>query len=388
MSRSRSSRHSAPGQYLGYSIQPVRMCFHLLKAPQDAHVSLEHLDDVAIHYPDGRILLEQTKSALKQNPLSDWSPELWKSIANWLGMLSSGQIEPDKYEYRLYVTPVHSGSWAKALNDATSLEAIKCLTDEIAQALAKKRKPPTCYSFLQSFLEASDADRMLVISRMRVESVHADPVEPIRELMRPWVDLELIDLLCSAIIGMAKEQADKLIREDQPAILSVDDFQRQARSFVQKHNLQAYLPSFSSPPPSEQIVSILKTRPNFIKQLELVEINEEQYIRAVSDFLRTSADKTAWAEAGIIYKQQLDEWDDTLIRQYEFANGELSDILGTSDPVRLGRRLFQKCGQFHAPLDGRAVPGHFVNGSYNTLADLLRIGWHPDYKTLIEREGK
>ena len=47
------------------ALQPVRFCFHLLNSPKGANVSLEHLDDVAVHYADGSLMLEQTTSALK-----------------------------------------------------------------------------------------------------------------------------------------------------------------------------------------------------------------------------------------------------------------------------------------------------------------------------------
>jgi hypothetical protein len=43
-------------------------------------VSLEHLDDVAIHTANGEITLEQTKSTLTQNPLSDWVADFWTTV--------------------------------------------------------------------------------------------------------------------------------------------------------------------------------------------------------------------------------------------------------------------------------------------------------------------
>ena len=56
-------KHAAPGPYLGFALQPVRLCYHLLTCPKGAQVSLEYLDDVAIHHPDGTLTFEQTKSA-------------------------------------------------------------------------------------------------------------------------------------------------------------------------------------------------------------------------------------------------------------------------------------------------------------------------------------
>ena len=52
---------------------------------------------MAIHYPEGLQLLEQTKSALKQNPISDWADDLWKTIANWLNNIKAGEVVHDAH---------------------------------------------------------------------------------------------------------------------------------------------------------------------------------------------------------------------------------------------------------------------------------------------------
>ncbi|MDB5657354.1 MAG: hypothetical protein JWQ94_4967, partial [Tardiphaga sp.] len=38
------------------------------------------------------------------------------------------------------------------------------------------------------------------------------------------------------------------------------------------------------------------------------------------------------------------------------------------------------------PFEGRAVPGHFVHGSFNALSESRRLGWHPDFSVLLEAE--
>lgn len=91
---------SVPGQYLGYALQPVRLCFHLLDAPLDAQVSMEHLDDIAIHYANGTYLLEQTKSALSGNPASDRSVELWKAMGNWADLCVAGTVNASTTRFR------------------------------------------------------------------------------------------------------------------------------------------------------------------------------------------------------------------------------------------------------------------------------------------------
>jgi hypothetical protein len=380
----KSSKYSAPGQYLGYALQPVRLCYHLLNCPAGAFVSLEHTDDVSVHYADGHQILEQTKSALKQNPISDWADDLWKTIANWLTGIKGGDVDAASSEFRLYVTPVHHGALATALSLATTTEQVAAATELVNAELAKRRTPPNCMLHLKVFLDATDQERFALISRMTIESKDSDPGIPLRALLDPTVPATLMDLVCNYAIGNAKERADRLIRNNKPAILSGDEFKKNFHAFVQSNNLPGYLKSLSPTPGSSEVGSVISTRPTFIRQLELIEATEDQCVRAASDYLRTSADKALWADAGLIFQGALDDWDDDLVRKHGFVSSEIADTQGHHPPEARGRLTYNRCSVLQPPLDGREVPGHFVHGSFNALADDTRLGWHPDYKALLD----
>jgi hypothetical protein len=111
-------------------------------------------------------------------------------------------------------------------------------------------------------------------------------------------------------------------------------------------------------------------------------------VRAVSDFLRASADKSAWAEQGMIFEGSLTEWDDFLVGRHGLISGEIADLHPDRDAAFRGRMTYRQCAQLQAPLEGRAVPGHFVHGSFNALADVLRLGWHPDYQSLLDGDAE
>jgi hypothetical protein len=99
------ANNSAKGQYLGFAIQPVRACIRLISEPEDASVSLEYIDDVGVHYPDGRFLLEQDKSAHSHNPLSDGAKDLWKTVSDWIDYVSENKLPYQDGTFVLYVTP-------------------------------------------------------------------------------------------------------------------------------------------------------------------------------------------------------------------------------------------------------------------------------------------
>ncbi|TMJ48216.1 MAG: hypothetical protein E6G85_25425 [Alphaproteobacteria bacterium] len=374
-------KHAAPGPYLGFALQSVRLCYHLLTCPKEAQVSLEHLDDVAIHNPDDTLVLEQTKSALKQNPLSDWAVDLWKAIANWLDSTSAGEIDPEKCKFRLYVTPERTGAWAEALSKCHSAENVASLVAEIKVKHAKK-KSSACAPYLQRFLDAPEKDRVAIVTNLSVVS-EEDPIEVLRALIKPTVAPVLVDVLCHSAIGMAKEQADHLIRNGKLALIDGNVFKANFISFVQKNNLPGLLTSFTAAPGQDEVSAVLSKRPTFIRQLEIIETSEEDRVRAVSDFLRTSADKSVWAESGLVFEGSLREWDDDLVRRHGLVSGEVSDLYATKDAPFRGRQSYRRCAQLQPPLDGRAVPGHFVHGCFNVLADSMRLGWHPDYQAFL-----
>src|SRR5690349_9122610 len=74
---------AAPGPYMGFALQPVRLCHHLLREPDSSSVGLEYFDDVSVHRDGGHVILEQSKNSIAAKALTDKSLDLWKTFANW-----------------------------------------------------------------------------------------------------------------------------------------------------------------------------------------------------------------------------------------------------------------------------------------------------------------
>ncbi|PTM96519.1 ABC-three component system protein [Mycoplana dimorpha] len=378
------AKHSAAGPYLGFALQPVRAFHHLLTSPRGSSVSLEFQDDVAVHYPNGSLRLEQTKSALKQNPIADWAPDLWNTFHNWLKMLQSDAIKADATEYRLYVAPPKAGAFVEALTAATDAAAAKSITAIIRSKLAKLRKDPACLEKLQSFLNATEEQQTAIITNFALEPSAADPLEAIRDILRPSVADIHLDILIKSGIGQAKQAYDRLIQRGEIPILGVDAFRKEFHAFVRQNNMPGLLTSLAAAPDDTLVADFASTRPFFIRQLELVEATNDDLLRAVSDYLRTSADKADWADRGLIFTGSLDTWDDDLVRRHRMIRGDIADLHGDKSATTRGRLVYRQCAQHQAPLEGRAVPGHFVHGSFNDLADRRWIGWHGDFEALLD----
>jgi hypothetical protein len=379
-------KHAAAGPYLGFALQQVRLCYHLLSSPSNAGVSLEYLDDVAVHYADGTLLLEQCKSALAHNPISDWSDDLWKTVANWLDAVEAQKVDGAKTCFQLYVTPPKIGKLSAAMHAAGDVKAVEAFVKQVKDKLKKKVDTPKCMVHVQKFLDATDVLRLAVIGKTAVLATDADPLEPLRELLRPTVPEASLDVICASAIGQAKEAADKCIRRKVPALVGVAEFRKNFHAFVQQNNMAGYLPSFTTAPSTHAAKALLTSRPVFVRQLQLIEASEEQQLRAASDLLRTSGEKVKWAEQGLVFDGTFEDWEDTLLRKHNATQSEVKDTHSEKAQAAQGRIVYSRCAAMEVPLDSRAVPGFFTHGGFNDLADRRKLGWHPEHQTLLDEE--
>ena len=381
------AKGSAPGQYLGYALQPVRLCYHLLSCQRGSDVSIEYLDDVAVVQSDGRKILEQTKSALAQNPVSDWSVDLWKTFANWIDNINSGFVDPKYTIFQIYVTPFKSGEWAQRLSNTNFVGDVPKTISDLKTAVACLSRRPNSYKYLKKLFESDEETIATLITNFRLLSDN-DPIDPIRNRLNIAMPNELIDMCCAYAIGQAKETADELIRNHQPAVISVDSYQQSVRAFIIKNNLSKLLPSFAPLPTDETIANTLDESPLFVRQLNIVDMPHNLIVRAISNLLQSSADKTHWAEKGLIVGESLVQFDKDLTAQYQLKKLEIDDVNAGDAPEVRGRLLYSRCVSQASKLEGRELPSHFVPGSYNDLANRFKLGWHPNFVFLLaDQEG-
>jgi hypothetical protein len=254
------------------------------------------------------------------------------------------------------------------------------------KALVNRRNPNAgCTPYVIKFLNAGDGICSQIITRFKLV-IEEDPVESLRERFRATLRAPSLDDFCATAIGMARDFADNLIRKNKPAIVSAVEFRKKFHAFVRKYDLLGLLPSSAPTPTSDTIAALVDTAPIFVRQLTAVEASSDMLVTAVSDFLRSEADKIIRADRGLILPNSLDELDAQLERQHTITRDEIEDTLGTQSEEHRGRALYRKCAETNLPLEGQTLPSHFIAGAFNCLADSQKIGWHPQYKTLFPLE--
>jgi hypothetical protein len=372
---------SAPGQYYGYSIQATRQCLHLLNAQAGSVVALEVLDDVDVVQQDNHVIVEQDKSGLATNPVSDWSVDLWKTFANWIDAVENGLIDITKTKFHLYVVQEKSGELVDKLKYAHSEATVLKAVEEI-RARYGAENPAGCSAYVEKFLSYDTAKLVLLVSQFDYEAGNSDPVKPIRDYLRVTVPEISIETACAAAIGWVKTRGDELIGAGKhPGILR-DDFADWLSTFCSNINYD-HLLTYSAPPPLESDVeSNIQNFPTMMRQLDLIEKRYRDKVKALTDFMRAKASEVRWAEKGLIVEAQFKAFKEDLIDHWELNSLKLKAQTVLSD-IEKGQALHHECNLLTAKINNKEAPDHFSRGTFQYLSNEKLIGWHPLYKSLL-----
>lgn len=381
MQNNSSNPASAPGQYYGYSIQATRQCLHLLNAEAGSVVALEVLDDVDVVQPDDHVTVEQAKSGLTRNPVSDWSVDLWKTFANWIDAIEKGRIDLAKTKFHLFVVQKKSGEIVDKLKYAHSEATVLKAVEEI-RARYDSETPSGCSVYVEKFLSFDTAKLVMLISRFDYEAGNSDPVKPIRDYLRATVPEVFLETACAAAIGWVKTRADALIGAGKHSGISRDEFSDWLSTFCTSINYD-HLLTYSAPPPLESDVeSNIQNFPTMMRQLDLIEKRYRDKVKALTDFMRAKASEIRWAEKGLIVEAQFKAFKEDLIDHWELNSLKLKSQTALTD-IEKGQALHHECNLLTPKINDKEAPAHFSRGTFQYLSNEKLIGWHPLYKSLL-----
>lgn len=390
------TRSQVPGQYLGYSLQATRFLAKLLEAEPGWTVSLEVFGDVGVETADGHQLAGEVKSTHGGNPVSDRSVDLWKTFSNWIDAVKRGDLQLEKTSFEIYVSQPRTGEIVSSFRDANSLDEAHTALTEAKNKLwgtapdfnLKSNVSDTIKPYVSNVFETDETLVCRIIVAFSLDcgsgSLHAD----LKVLMgKKFVPPEIIDETLDHALGWVKKQTDILLEQTKPACISVDTFLSNMIGFVRKHDHRDILASFAKDPDQEEIETDLKLR-TYVRQLEIIDCDYDDKIRAVTDFLKASVDRTRWGEKGWVSDSSFDELEDGLVRTWTNLKRKTDIRLSHKDDIEKGQYLYADCSDHKAKLEGLEIPNHFTPGSFHALSDGEAVGWHPDYKDKLKNVVK
>ena len=400
------NRTLVPDKLQGYLLQVRHMLYELISV-DDRIVSIEKLDDVAVE-ADGKVIAEQVKSVTSaNNPIAERSSVFWKTLYNWCTYIETGAL-PSGAIMRFVV--VSNGIVTPGSIQASFMNA--CSDSDAQQALADAKKSilgtaqdnfatdmyaalPDSYREYIRYLFDGNRTKIVcdMIKSMEIEIHNNTYDEDLLNRFSNQVGLpaEYVDLLLTDMLGWVTQTVESFTKDNKPAYISAAEYRKALNTQIRAYNTNAVLRAVSQVPSKDEQSGEIERLDTYIRQLQLVEMDDATLYEAASVFLRAKIDKIEWAQRGIVHAQSFEDYHDALYRIWTNQK-QLMGLQYRTDAIACGKAVYFKCRNDSAQqkLQGVETPPFFGSGSLhdlaNTPADSPRIGWHPQYITLL-KEG-
>ena len=385
-----------PDKLQGYLLQVRHMLYELISV-DDRIVSVEKLDDVAIETNGGVIAVQMKSVTSTNNPIADRSAVFWKTLYNWCAYVEARLLPLDAI-FRFAVVAnrsVEPGGIQESFKNAhTDVEAKSVLAkakDTLIGTSTVDALPGSYREYVKYIFDGS-RERLIcgIIKSMEIE-IHNDSYDD--DLQTKFnsqiIPTEYSDVLLTYMLGWVTDKVESFTKDNRPAYISSKEYREALTAQVRACNVAAILAAVSNAPSSDEMGVEVARVDTYIRQLNLIDVDETTLFEAASDFLRTKIEKVEWARRGIVTEQSFGDYHEALYRIWANRK-QLLGIQYASDPLNCGKAIYAQCqtDSLNQKLQGVETPSFFGSGSLqgmaNTPTEEPRIGWHPNYINLLK----
>lgn len=392
-----------PDKLHGYTLQVRHMMCELISLDIEKIVSVEALEDVAVE-SKGSVVAEQIKSVQSgNNPIADRSEMFWKTLYNWYQYVKQGDLSLNNTTFRFVVISNRNVTYGEipesfhaALTEKDAKTALKIAQDTLwgTKNELKAKLSNRNNSYLDTlFNSCNSAIVTQIIKAMQIE-IHSSNYDDnfYKKFCSQLIPPEYSNELFTYMLGWVYEQVNAQTKHSLPAYIKCKDFRDELQSQIRRYNQNGILTSVATRPSDNETQKELDRQDVYIKQLGLIELDVSEKFKAANDFLRTSAEKTTWAERGIVAPQSFDDYHEGLNRIWSIQS-HLVSLTPSPTNMESGQKLYFLCQDAvrTTKVQGNDTPEFFGAGSLHSLANdppqEPLVGWHPTYKNLLKASG-
>jgi hypothetical protein len=383
---------SANASFLGYFYQSRYALLILLSAEtDDPAISLEKYDDITFQDKGSVLASIQTKHHLNSiKSLSDASSDFWKTIRVWCSTVKNREIIIEDLTFTLVTTqnaPDNSAASFLRPTNRSETRALEILMDIAKNSTNKDNKPA-----YQAFRDLSPAERQQLMEKIIILDASPniiDVEDKIKRKLRVSCRAEHVDLIFPRLEGwwMGKIILHLKNTDDTSAILHQSSLLAFLHDICEEYHADNLPIEFFNDDIFKED-DLPESKKMFIRQLEIVGVNNPRIQQAIGDYYRAFHQRSKWVREDLLLTDELKKYErrltDEWSRLFEEMKEEISVDTTSQEKGQKGRELFSQIvnqcvtrSEFH--IRPRCTEPYVVRGSYHMLADDLRIGWHVDF---------
>ncbi len=386
------NRHSAPGPAAGYSYQFERALNWLAQKEAGASIGIETADDIEVRNSDSTTVLEQDKHSILDlaQPFGDRSKGLWNTLAIWVETIDSGQ-KPIKSTSFLMVTnntvpECIARRVARAKSDA---EVDACVGElhtagvdpqqHVAKAVERVLRPASRSTLREVIrrIDLSDATDGAAAADLQKSTI--------ARLQLPEWCLPGSDSIAHELLGWLHNAVMSLWEQGQPAWVLRDHFVNELHAIIGRRKREAARERAELLIPiTDEKIGSERGRP-FVRQLYLVTDDDLVVDTSIREFIRCNIEKARLSIEGDVTDGDWKAFEAALISRWRKIRSRIKRIRSKDAEADIGFDIFTETTEdYKERLAGSETEQvYLTSGTYHRLADLLTVGWHPQYEDLM-----
>jgi hypothetical protein len=378
--------HSAAASVLGYLHQTRWGLLELLRArttDPGRSLTLEMHDDIAWEQGGTPAELKQLKlhvSALRN--LTDASDDMWRTLRVWMDNGRPG----DPYGPILTLVTNSSagaGSAAFLLRDTG-----RDVTTALAQLenTARDSTSKETRAAREQFLKLTPTERVAFVGRIYIadQSADIDGVNhEVAERLRPGAPIEQFDTYLDLVWAWWTGTSIAMLKRDRGPV-PVEEMLTVLERIRDQFTLDN-LPLLVDVDEIDVNAVLLQDegRP-YVHQLKILEVLPRQLQKAILDYQQAYLQDTRWLNVHLVDYDELEKFSKRLVDEWERAFdhmcSELPGGASEDDKRKAGRNLLHTLSDSTLSIRARFQDPFHARGKRHELADLRKIGWHPDFE--------
>ena len=387
-----SSIFSAREPALGYYYQIIRGLVLLLVENRMASpcLSFECLDDIAIE-DEGNVALYQAKLHIKPVQLTDRSTDFWKTIRVWSEGIKNGCFNPSVTIFSLITTAsIPEGSFLNLFFSDKEEDRKKIIAtmESIATETTNKENKPG----YDAFSALTEEQKQTLIGNIRITDSNVsidDTMEQLKYRLELSAPIGALDSFIDSVLGWWFRNSVDMLQAGTKQTISkaaVNNYIQACRDQIRADALPDEF--FEKVEIDDAALEESKDK-TFVKQLTLVDATKREKKTAISDYKRAYGQRSKWLRDGRVAQSEYDSFDANLQEEWQSRfDMMLDDTEGQGEEERktAGHMFYREnyvAPQYQLPLFRNNASGYITKGSYQMLSNDKTIGWHPDYKDLL-----
>lgn len=383
-------KSNAAGQLLGYTLQFPRGLLHLLNSSSGDSVCIEFLGDVATLKLDGSVISEEDKSSIVGNPLTNKSTNLWKTFYNWIQAIDSGELLVESTRFILYCNNSGTHGIVDEFSGANNPDEASSAVSYAKDKLSDVDEEHGIWKYYNNCVNENPDLLASIVERFELDKGQTGIYEELENAIRTkHVPETQIEFILDKLSGWLVKFLQKKISENKIALVSWDEFDRQVIAIFDRSRKRELIDfTLQRPPKPSDLDGQMGMKPIYLKQLEVVDIDDDGLVRAVSDFLRADINRSMWIEHGLIDEDTAQDFENKLCTYFSNREKSMAITEANRSPQEIGKLLYFDCASRSEMIRDMSPPDSTISGTYHALANEPVLGWHPQWKSKFSKHDE